>query len=165
MYLFMTVFPRGTSHRGIEESSSRTVEHDAAASSIQSLIFYSTACGQFGPNLAMFLKKTQLLWFGQVIKTVERRGCWPDCLGHCKTSDSGDETEAFLNYKKVNERKYRLISGQGFNILLCMCRLRGTSSLSCGELPLTWSASPTTVAASRNASPCTPATTRSSALL
>ncbi len=86
-------------------------------------------------------------------------------LGTARPPDSGDEAEAFLNYKMVNGRKARWIYEQHFNILLCVCRLRGTSSLSCGELPSTWSVSPTTVAASRNASPCTPATTRSSALL
>lgn len=40
---------RGTSHLDTEESSTRTDQHDAAANEKHSLIFYSTACGQFAP--------------------------------------------------------------------------------------------------------------------
>lgn len=47
---------RGTSHLDTEESSTRTVQHDAAANRKQSLIFYSTACGQLAPVFDIFLK-------------------------------------------------------------------------------------------------------------
>lgn len=131
------------------------------------LIFQSKALGPFWPGVDRFLQRKYCCLFIFLLQVLWSMSTLVQSApGHCKSADSKDEVEESWSLfgSKWGERKERNMSSSSRD-RLCSLRLRETSSSSCGESLSTWSVSPTTVAAWRNASPCTPATTRSWASL